>query len=285
MIGITTAIVSMNAVDSHCAALAFDGEVDHQPRDRVDHDGLVEDHDEGRTHQPPQDGVVGRGVVRLVFRGVLRRLHGSCPIKSREREPVAPVRVSANELDRRAPTESSVPPTRMREPFTHPVRASPEDSQRKGEHMAERAGTGTEDDPWQLTTAPGSSPYTMYRDEAADPPLLVCQVGSTRLTYLLRAARRLAGLAARAGRLGAAGCRRREEAGAGRARSRLGSRARTTRWVGGTASARATADASGCIVPPLLEALGLAELTHDARNNRSARLTGSPCRFRVQGSP
>ena len=27
----------------------------------------------------------------------------------------------------------------------------------------------------------------MYRDEEADPPLLVCQVGSTRLTYLLRA--------------------------------------------------------------------------------------------------
>ena len=27
----------------------------------------------------------------------------------------------------------------------------------------------------------------MYKDEAADPPLLVCQVGSTKLTYLLRA--------------------------------------------------------------------------------------------------
>ncbi len=48
-------------------------------------------------------------------------------------------------------------------------------------------GTGTSDDPWQLTTAPGSSSYTMYKDEAADPPLLVCQVGSTKLTYLLSA--------------------------------------------------------------------------------------------------
>lgn len=27
----------------------------------------------------------------------------------------------------------------------------------------------------------------MYRDESADPPALVCQVGSTKLTYLLRA--------------------------------------------------------------------------------------------------
>ena len=33
-------------------------------------------------------------------------------------------------------------------------------------------GTGTPDDPWQLTTAPGSSSYTMLKDEAADPPLL-----------------------------------------------------------------------------------------------------------------
>ncbi|MBE7247424.1 MAG: serine hydrolase, partial [Actinomycetospora chiangmaiensis] len=46
---------------------------------------------------------------------------------------------------------------------------------------------GTKDDPWQLTTAPGSSAYTMWRDEAADPPALVCQVGSTTLRYRLRA--------------------------------------------------------------------------------------------------
>ena len=38
--------------------------------------------------------------------------------------------------------------------------------------------TGTKDDPWVLATPPGSSEYTMYRDEDADPPALVCQVGS-----------------------------------------------------------------------------------------------------------
>ena len=27
------------------------------------------------------------------------------------------------------------------------------------------AGTGTKDDPWQLSTAPGTSQYTMYRDD------------------------------------------------------------------------------------------------------------------------
>lgn len=49
------------------------------------------------------------------------------------------------------------------------------------------SGSGTADDPWVLTTAPGSSRYTMHRNEATDPPTLVCQVGSTRLTYRLSA--------------------------------------------------------------------------------------------------
>ena len=49
------------------------------------------------------------------------------------------------------------------------------------------AGSGTKDDPWQLTTANGGSQYQMWRDEAADPPTLVCQVGGTQLKYQLRA--------------------------------------------------------------------------------------------------
>ena len=48
-------------------------------------------------------------------------------------------------------------------------------------------GSGTKDDPWQLTTAPGTSDYTIYRDDSTDPPQLVCQVGSTRLGYHARA--------------------------------------------------------------------------------------------------
>jgi isocitrate dehydrogenase len=35
---------------------------------------------------------------------------------------------------------------------------------------------GTKDDPWELKTPPGTSSYTMYKDEQADPPALVCQV-------------------------------------------------------------------------------------------------------------
>jgi hypothetical protein len=49
------------------------------------------------------------------------------------------------------------------------------------------SGGGTPDDPWMLKTAPLSSDYTLYRDDDSDPALLVCQVGTTRLTYLARA--------------------------------------------------------------------------------------------------
>ena len=43
-------------------------------------------------------------------------------------------------------------------------------------------GTGTPDDPWILKTPPGTSEYQAWRDEAASPPALVVQVGSTRLS-------------------------------------------------------------------------------------------------------
>src|ERR1700710_2843614 len=49
------------------------------------------------------------------------------------------------------------------------------------------SSAGTHGDPWQLTTAPGRSVYTLWRDEAADVPALVCQVGSTTLKYHLSA--------------------------------------------------------------------------------------------------
>ena len=42
---------------------------------------------------------------------------------------------------------------------------------------------GTKDDPWELTTAPGTSKYSMYRDGDE----LVCVVGSTTLKYQARA--------------------------------------------------------------------------------------------------
>ena len=44
---------------------------------------------------------------------------------------------------------------------------------------------GTKEDPWLLRTPPGMSEYQTYRDAGADPPALVCVVGTTTLSYAL----------------------------------------------------------------------------------------------------
>ena len=46
-------------------------------------------------------------------------------------------------------------------------------------------GSGTPDDPWQLTTPLGSAKFEMHRDE--EKGVLHCQVGSTWLHYELSA--------------------------------------------------------------------------------------------------
>ena len=47
-------------------------------------------------------------------------------------------------------------------------------------------GIGTKESPWQLKTPSGTSEYQMYRDDTADPPAIVCTVGTTVLRYQLR---------------------------------------------------------------------------------------------------
>jgi hypothetical protein len=128
------------------------------------------------------------------------------------------------------------------------------------------SGSGTRDDPWVLKTPPGSSEYTMYRDEAGDPPAIVCQVGSTTLKYDLRAIDDLHAWLKEQGDwvpLGAADEQKDAAAGTvegwGRSESNpVGG------WYGLRKGYRGR---FGMYMPPLLEALGLAELTHDARNN------------------
>lgn len=107
------------------------------------------------------------------------------------------------------------------------------------------SGSGTHDDPWRLKTAPGTSEYTMYRDEQADPPALVCEVGSTTLRYHLSAIDDLhAMLAADGGwvELGAADEKKDPKPDTVEAWGR----SLTTRWAGGTACARDTVGDSGC---------------------------------------
>jgi hypothetical protein len=128
-------------------------------------------------------------------------------------------------------------------------------------------GNGTKDDPWRLSTAPGTSAYTMYRDETADPPALVCQVGSTTLKYHLSAIEDLEEWLRAQGdwvALGAADEQKPAADGTVEAWGR--SDANPVRgWYGLRKGYRGR---FGMYLPPLLEALGLVELTHDARNNR-----------------
>jgi hypothetical protein len=128
-------------------------------------------------------------------------------------------------------------------------------------------GTGTKDDPWQLLTPPGTSSYTLYRDEAADPPALVCQVGSTKLTYRLRAIEDLHAMlqahgdwmplgSADEGKPAAAGT---VEAWARDEANPVGG------WYGLRKGYRGR---FAMYVPPLLEVLGLVELEHNPKGNR-----------------
>jgi hypothetical protein len=125
------------------------------------------------------------------------------------------------------------------------------------------AAQGTIEDPWRLTTAPGSSAYTMWRDG----DVLVCQVGATKLTYQARAIDDLQAWLVRQGdwvALGAADEQKPVTDGTVEAWGRS-----ETNPVGGWYGTRkGYRGRFGMYLPPLLEELGLVELTHDARNNR-----------------
>ena len=128
------------------------------------------------------------------------------------------------------------------------------------------SGSGTADDPWQLTTAPGSSDYEMYRDEDGDPPALVCQVGTTTLKYHLSAVDDLHAWLTEQGEwvpLGAADEQKDAAPGTVEAWGRSADNP-VGGWYGLRKGYRGR---FGMYLPPLLEALGRAELTHDARNN------------------
>ena len=128
-------------------------------------------------------------------------------------------------------------------------------------------GAGTKDDPWQLTTPPGTSAYQMWRDDAADPPVIVCQVGGTQLKYDARAIEELQSWLKEQGDwvpLGGADEQKPAAAGSVEAWARSDDNPRGG-WYGLKKGLRGR---FGLYMPPLLEALGLAEVTHDAKSNR-----------------
>ena len=125
---------------------------------------------------------------------------------------------------------------------------------------------GTKDDPWELATPPGSSAFQMWADDDADPPVLVCQVGRTQLRYQRSAVDDLyAMLKADGGWVPLGGTDEQKPAPEGTVEAWGRSPANPVGgWYGLKKGLRGR---FGTYLPPLLEALGLAELTHDARNN------------------
>ncbi len=128
-------------------------------------------------------------------------------------------------------------------------------------------GMGVAGDPWILKTPPQGSDFEVWKDEAADPPALIVQVGKTRLSYQLRAIEDTHAMLKMHGDwmpLGNADegkpvkegtlehwARSKDNPVGGYYGLRKGYRGRFANYVS-----------------PVLEMLGLVELEHNARNNR-----------------
>ena len=128
-------------------------------------------------------------------------------------------------------------------------------------------GAGTAERPWKLKTPPGTSDYEAYRDEAAEPPALVVQVGKTQLRYHLRCIDDLHGMLAKNGDwvpLGSADEQKPATEGTVEAWGRAPGNP-VKGWYGLKKGLRGR---FGMYVPPVLEALGLAEVEHNPKNNR-----------------
>lgn len=128
-------------------------------------------------------------------------------------------------------------------------------------------GTGTADDPWILQTPPGKSEYEVYRDPEADPPALVVTVGATTLRYHLSCIDDLhAMLKARGDWMPLGNADEQKEAKPDTVEAWARDEGNPVGgWYGLRKGYRGR---FGNYVPPVLEALGLAEVEHNARNNR-----------------
>jgi hypothetical protein len=134
--------------------------------------------------------------------------------------------------------------------------------------MAQKVrGKGTAEDPWVLHTPPGTSEYEMYRDDTADPPELVCQVGSTKLRYLARCIEDVPQMLRARGDwvdLGSADENKPAKVGTLEAWARAEDNP-VGGWYGLRKGYRGR---FAMYVPPLLEHLGVVQLEHNPRNNR-----------------
>jgi hypothetical protein len=132
-------------------------------------------------------------------------------------------------------------------------------------------GAGTREDPWVLRTPPGKSEYTAFRDESLDPPALVAQVGTTEVRYHLRCLDDLHAMLVAHGDwmpLGSADEQKPAAAGTVEAWARSPENP-VGGWYGLKKGLRGR---FANYVPPVMEALGRAEVEHNPRGNRMRAL-------------
>jgi hypothetical protein len=128
-------------------------------------------------------------------------------------------------------------------------------------------GNGTKEKPWILKTPSGASEYQAYKDEKANPPAVVVQVGKTELRYHLRGIDDLHKMLKTKGDwvpLGSADEQKTAEEGTVEAWARA-----TDNPVGGWYGLKkGLRGRFANYLPPILEALGIAEVEHNPKNNR-----------------
>jgi hypothetical protein len=123
---------------------------------------------------------------------------------------------------------------------------------------------GVAGDPWRLTTPAGSSEFEAWRDGAADPPALVVQVGKTQLRYQLSCIDDLAAmLKARGDWLPLGGADEQKPAAEGSVEA--WGRAADNPVGGWYGLKKGLRGRFAVYVPPVLEALGLAEIDRTPR--------------------
>ncbi|MEO8689326.1 MAG: DUF6855 family protein [Solirubrobacteraceae bacterium] len=130
---------------------------------------------------------------------------------------------------------------------------------------------GTREQPWVLKTPSGSSEFTAFRDDALEPPALVVQVGKSELRYHARCLDDLHAMLVEHGDwvpLGSADEQKPAAEGTIEAWARAAGNP-VGGWYGLKKGMRGR---FGNYVPPVMEALGRAEVEHNARGNRMRAL-------------
>jgi len=128
-------------------------------------------------------------------------------------------------------------------------------------------GNGTKDKPWQLKTPSGQSEIEAYRDLDSDPPALVIIASKTEVRYQLRVLDDLRAMLKQHGDwmpLGTADEQKPAAEGTVEAWARSPKNP-VSGWYGLKKGLRGRV---GNYIPPVMEALGMAEVEHNARNNR-----------------